>query len=59
MLRYQSHRHRFLMNESEQALSDGNQALEPNAFIDLMEEVRQLATAVDRRFTSSFGQQPL
>jgi 3-deoxy-7-phosphoheptulonate synthase len=40
----------------EQALSDGNQALEPEAFVNLMCEVRQIAAAVDRRL-SDFNKQ--
>lgn len=43
----------------EQALSDGNQALEPDAFVELMKEIRQVASAVDRRMTAAVGQQPL
>lgn len=43
----------------EQALSDGNQALEPDAFVELMKEIRQLASAVNRRMTAAVGRQPL
>lgn len=43
----------------EQALSDGNQALEPDAFVDLMREVRQIAEAVDRRLTDTIEQRSI
>jgi len=43
----------------EEALSDGNQAVRPEQFNELMVEMRRLAAAVDRRLSSSVGQQPL
>ncbi len=39
----------------EQALSDGNQALSPEAFHDMMSELRALAPVVDRAFPSYVG----
>ena len=43
----------------EQALSDGNQALEPDAFVDLMSKVRQIAAAVDRQLIHSVEERSL
>lgn len=42
----------------EEALSDGNQALHPADFMQLMEEIRQVATALDRRVPSRVDQPP-
>lgn len=43
----------------EEALSDGNQALHPAAFAQLMDEVRQVAAALDRQVPSRIGQPPI
>jgi len=37
-------------NCPEKALSDGPQALLPHQFLDLMGDLRRLATALDRKF---------
>jgi len=42
----------------EEALSDGNQALEPEQFEQLMDEIRQVAAALDRRLPDRVGQPP-
>jgi len=43
----------------EEALSDSNQALRPQQFTELMDEMRRLAGTVDRRLSSPVGQSPL
>lgn len=43
----------------DEALSDGNQALEPRQFEQLMDEIRQVAAALDRRLPDRIGQSPV
>jgi 3-deoxy-7-phosphoheptulonate synthase len=43
----------------EEALSDGNQALEPQQFEQLMDEIRQVAAALDRRVPERVSQPPV
>jgi 3-deoxy-7-phosphoheptulonate synthase len=46
-------------DQPAEALSDGNQALFPRQFNELMDEVRRLAETVDRRLVRPVGQKPL
>jgi len=43
----------------EEALSDGNQAIQPEMFAELMNEIRKLAAAVDRRLARPATRQAL
>lgn len=46
-------------DQPNEALSDGNQALLPDQFTELMKEIRLLAAALDRQIPSLANQQPL
>jgi 3-deoxy-7-phosphoheptulonate synthase len=46
-------------DQPDEALSDGNQALLPDQFIELMEEIRLLASVLDRQVPSQASRQQL
>ncbi len=46
-------------DEPDEALSDGNQALLPGQFVELMEEIRLLASVLDRQVPSQASQRSL
>jgi len=46
-------------DEPDEALSDGNQALLPDQFVELMEEIRLLASVLDRQVPSQASQRSL
>ena len=46
-------------DQPNEALSDGNQALLPEQFIELMEEIRLLAPVLDRQVPSQASRRPV
>jgi 3-deoxy-7-phosphoheptulonate synthase len=42
-------------NQPEEALSDGNQSIQPPEFVELMDEIRQIAAVLDRTVAPASG----